>query len=544
MRALVHLVAISFAFGGMASATMAQQSVTLTTTSDFRKGNNEGLISTAQDRLTRDRIAAGTVGTWTTTAALPAARHWTGALAHNGFAYLIGGFDPTFAAINEVLYAPINANGTLGTWTATTALPSARGLQTSVAYNGFVYSIGGSPDGSFGLVDVLVAPINANGTLGAWSATTSLPTQRSAHSTVVYNGYLYTFGGSPDAQVALSEVLYAPIQADGSVGAWSTTTALPTGRQGLSCVAYNGFVYAMGGDNGSFNFMSDVLVAPINANGTLGSWTATTALPAGRYFLSSVAHNGFVYVIGGWDASLAMSGEVFAAPINSNGTVGTWSATTALPSGRLAHATMVYGDNVYSIGGLATGFAGTGEVVVSPFNPDALNANQSPDRLRGYYSHLVDLQSDTNTRYVLLNGQASSGGAVRLQVRVAPDGTDVFGAETVVATVNLGTAVQVPGNGRYVWIRVTLDDTATSNPGQPTFISDITVSPTDPTPPPPPPPPPPSPPPVISPPPARSNVVDPRDDDILPCAAGTSATPIGLLALAGLILLAAAARRR
>ena len=88
--------------------------------------------------------------------------------------------------------APINGNGTVGTWTATTAFPIARFGHTSVAYNGYLYVIGGN-DGA--LSDVKVAPINGDGTVGNWVTTTALATPRAYHTSVADNGYLYVIGG-------------------------------------------------------------------------------------------------------------------------------------------------------------------------------------------------------------------------------------------------------------------------------------------------------------------------------------------------------------
>ena len=71
---------------------------------------------------------------------------------------------------DEVQVAPINSDGTLGAFTATNPLPSTRQGSTSVAYNGYLYVIGGLD--SSHLDDVQVATINADGTLGAFAPTT------------------------------------------------------------------------------------------------------------------------------------------------------------------------------------------------------------------------------------------------------------------------------------------------------------------------------------------------------------------------------------
>ena len=457
------------------SISSAQQSVTLTSTADFQRGNNEGLISTAQDRITRDRVTAGTVGSWTSSTALPALRSWHVSVAYNGFVYAIGGMDG-FSNVGDVFVAPLNANGSVGAWTSTTALPSARRIPTSVAYNGFLYVIAGDSNTARESA-VLVAPINTDGTLGSWTATTALPTGLAGPTSVAYNGFLYVLGGNNTSFSVSTEVLFAPIHADGSIGNWNTSSPLPTGCDLHASVAYNGYIYAMGGEINSGDVLADVVVAPLNANGSVGTWTSTTPLTSGRVGLVSAAYNGFIYAIGGYGTDYL--DEVLVAPFNADGSVGTWTSTSALPSGRYLGSSAVHNGFLYVIGGDAN--AGTlSDVVVAGIDADTGNINQALDRLRGVYSHLVDLGSDTSNRTIILGGQTSSGSVIRLQVRVAPAATGVFGTETIVASAALGNPIQVAGSGRYVWLRLTLDDTATTNVNQPTYISDISIIPLSP----------------------------------------------------------------
>jgi hypothetical protein len=398
---------------------------------------------------------------------------------HNGFVYAIGGADQDFNLLSDVSVASISANGSVGAWAATTALPAGRRLQSSVAYNGFVYVIGGYDANFTLLTDVLVASLNEDGSVGPWAATTALPSGRYNHSSVAYNGFIYAIGGLGGSYI--SDVLVAPFNADGSVGAWTTTTALPSGRNAHSSVVHNGFVYALGGEDANYDILSDVSVAPINADGSVGAWLSTTAFPSGRILHSSVAYNGFVYAIGGFEEqNYGPVSAVLVAPLNADGSVGDWSSTAALPSERWFHSSVAYNGFIYTMGGNDYDFVFLSDSLGAPINLDVGNANQTPDRLRGVYSHLVDLESDAATRYVTLNGFISPGGAVRLQARVAPDATGVFGAETVVDPAPLGSAIQVSGTGRYVWIRLTLDDTGASDVDDPTYISDITVSETAP----------------------------------------------------------------
>ena len=478
MRSLVHLhLIMACGLVSGASAAAAQQSVTLTSTADFQKGNNEGLISTAQNRVARDRITAGTVGAWSATTAIPSERADLASVAHNGFVYAIGGRDIDYIPSSNVWVAAVNANGSLGAWASTSALPSGRHALSSAVFDGFVYAIGGINGNDDLLTDVLVAPINADGTIGGWSSTTALPVGEYFHSSFAYNGFLYVTGGFDVNFAAIGDVLVAPINADGSVGAWSSTTSLPSGRGFHSTLAYNGFLYTVGGGPGLGELSGDVLVASINADGTIGSWLSTTSLPLARGLHSCIAHNGFLYSIGGLADPDIILTDVVAASINPDGSVGSWSSTSSLPSGRGYHASAAYGGFMWAIGGFDSGFTPISSVVVATIDADAANANQAPNRLRGFYSHLVDLQSDPSNLFIVLNGQVSPGGVVRLQVRVAPDATGVFGSETLVDPAPLGSVIQILGTGRFVWIRLTLDDTATSDADQATYVSDITISP-------------------------------------------------------------------
>src|SRR5439155_14799478 len=111
---------------------------------------------------------------------------------------------------------------------------------------------------------VQVARINANGTLGAWTATTSFTTARSSHTSVALGGYLYVVGGQfgPSA-TKLQDVQAATINANGTLGAWTATTSLPTVLAGHTSVAYNGNVYVIGGSAGTNNVNNVVQLAPI-----------------------------------------------------------------------------------------------------------------------------------------------------------------------------------------------------------------------------------------------------------------------------------------
>ncbi|MEO6513663.1 MAG: hypothetical protein ABIR37_03170 [Candidatus Saccharimonadales bacterium] len=323
-------------------------SVIITSSSDFTKGNNEGNIDFGSNQLNRGGLTGGTFPNWTLANNFTNARYDHASVVYNGYMYVLGGFGATY--YNDVQYASVSGS-TVGTWASTTSFSNSRAGLTAVVYNGYMYVLGGY-NGATQYNDVQYAPINANGTVGTWASTTSFTTVRDSHGSVAYNGYLYVGGGyGPSAE--LNDVQYAPINANGTVGTWTSTTAFTNTRYQLGMVAYNGFLYVLGGQHIS-TYYSDVLYAPINANGTVGTWTATSSMVNTLSDMGTTVYDGYLYVMGGRNAGGYAEGQY--APIYANGSVGTWSNDTGFfSSARYSNAALAYNGYVYSTGGQGSG---------------------------------------------------------------------------------------------------------------------------------------------------------------------------------------------
>lgn len=297
---------------------------------------------------------------WSATTSLPAPLWVHASVAYNGFLYVSGGGNASSATyFSDVRVAPINANGTLGAFVSTTSLPSGRHGHATVAYNGFFYVLGGY--GTSGLNTVHVAPINANGTLGAFTATTSFSGARWYHASVGHNGFMYVIAGYS----SYSDVQVAPINANGTLGAWSATASVPGGARWVHTTALrNGFLYVIGGDPGP---RSDVQVARVNANGTVGPWAATTSLPSPRGLHGTVAYNGSLHVLGGYGTGTVRRNDVVTAPLNGDGTLGAFGTTVGnFATARYSPVSVEYNGYLYVIGGNGTGNIGLTDVQVYP----------------------------------------------------------------------------------------------------------------------------------------------------------------------------------
>jgi hypothetical protein len=243
-------------------------------------------------------------------------------------------------------------------WTTGTSLPATVYGSQAIVTNSRVYLLGGNVSGADSAV-VYIAPINSDGTLGTWTTGTSLPANISYSQAIVTNSRVYLLGGQISG--AASAVVYtAPINSDGTLGTWTTGTSLPATVYVSQSIVTNSRVYLLGGQiSGAASAV--VYTAPINSDGTLGTWTTGTSLPATVYVSQAIVTNSRVYLLGG-----ASSAVVYTAPINSDGTLGTWTTGTSLPATVFYSQAIVTNSRVYMLGGTISG-TDSAVVYTAPF---------------------------------------------------------------------------------------------------------------------------------------------------------------------------------
>lgn len=145
---------------------------------------------------------------------------------------------------------------------------------------------------------------------------------------------------------------------------WTTGTSLPTSLFSPQAIVTKNRVYLLGGYNGSDNIKT-VYTAPINADGTLGTWTTGTSLPIAIGSAQAIVTKNRVYLLGGYSSSLTTLATVYTAPINADGTLGAWTTGASLPGGLRSGQSIVTKNRVYLLGGYTTVYSSI--VYTAPF---------------------------------------------------------------------------------------------------------------------------------------------------------------------------------
>jgi hypothetical protein len=293
--------------------------------------------------------ADGTVGaTWTTSTPLPQPSAYAAMVgadpsnslvaAGSQFIYVLGGqmtaTDAPGGTTTVFMASVTPSTGAVGAWTTTTPLPVGLVGPAATVYNGFIYVLGGThPDGTSDGA-VYSTPIHSDGTLGAWSATTSYPTPVSFARLFAFGGNLYAIGGGngsctdPTSEIlpptVLGTVSFAPVQG-GGVGAWTATAPLITGRQKHVHWMSFGRVLAGEGIPASAG-PSELESSTVQADGTLSAFTGLSgANVPGANVYNAAAILSPITPVGGGPRFLLLGGQVVQTPLSGGG--GALSAT-------------------------------------------------------------------------------------------------------------------------------------------------------------------------------------------------------------------------
>jgi N-acetylneuraminic acid mutarotase len=316
--------------------------------------------SGALTSIERARIAAdGSLGVFETISStrLTVPRKLASAVIVGSWLYVTGGSGTEI--LNTIERAPINADGTFGHFAMVSdlSLTTAREGHTSHAIGDVLYVIGGL-GGNGQLNTIERANIRPDGLLEPFVSLSnvSLTNARTGHSSAVIGRQLYVIGGR-DGSGALASIERASINVDHTLGSFSLGPGLVSARSSHSSAIVGNFLYVITGvgDVG----LKTLELASIDAAGGIGAFALdpASALAVNRANHTSAIIRNYLYLIGGNGESNSYQNSVERATIHPDGSVGPFAnvAGVFLNVGRANHVSVVLGNYLYVIGGVATG---------------------------------------------------------------------------------------------------------------------------------------------------------------------------------------------
>jgi hypothetical protein len=307
-------------------------------------------------------------------------KQWHASVAAEGYVYIIGGCGSLSqgntscpSPLTTVEAAQINADGSLGNWSTRSTLPEGRWAGSAAYYNGYIYMTGGCAS-SLGTcvhrgTSYYAQITDTSGTLGAWQTESDAFTARREHATVITDGYVYIIGGFTSASTPSVEK--APIT-DPGFGTFGGVANLPAGRTRLAAVAQGGFIYVSGGFA-----TTTVLRGQIGAGGSISAWTDSGTISSGGGDNAMAVYNGYLYVINSGTS-------VDYAPINSDGSLGTFVSNQARSGSRLLMGATVSSNGYLILWGGCTGISSTQCTGAATNNEAALIQNGGPGTVSGW----------------------------------------------------------------------------------------------------------------------------------------------------------------
>jgi len=254
-------------------------------------------------------LGSGGVGTWINTTAYPTNIDLESCAIYSGYIYCVGGqivtgyFTDAFT--DAVYYASVGGSG-VGKWLSTTAYPNNIDLESCAIDSGQIYCVGGQLSTGAFTNAVYYASVGSDG-VGRWTNTTAYPTSIENQSCAIDSGNIYCIGGGATA------VYHASVVGSGGIGAWTETTPYPTTLYGLSCATDSGYIYCVGGFTEPTGDFTDAVYYAAISGGRLGAWMSTNTYPTNIFVQSCAASAGYIYCVGGNDGSGLTNAVYYAA---------------------------------------------------------------------------------------------------------------------------------------------------------------------------------------------------------------------------------------
>lgn len=285
---------------------------------------------------------------WELVGRTPLPQYAHGFLIVDDYLYTFGGLTGYYAPTDSLWYIALRSDTMK--WNKGMNLPGPREDFVFGYWAGCIFIAGGQgPPGFF--KECYCASVLSDHSIGEWRRITDLPEERDDVSGFIYNGYMYIIGGR-DWEGRKNTVFYGKIEGD-TIKEWLTTTPLPENLAFAATCVYDGYLYVLGGTNG-YTISDDVYYAPINTDGSIGAWLATSKLPLPITGASAFAYEGYVYIVGGRSGEIYLS-KIYRAKIKEDHSLEKWEEYTEMPYEAVRIRVTVWDGYLYIAGGYNNG---------------------------------------------------------------------------------------------------------------------------------------------------------------------------------------------
>jgi hypothetical protein len=310
-------------------------------------------------------------------------------------------------------------------WIETSELPFGLTDHALVYLNGYIYCLGGRTGSGVGTPSTYAtdyafyAPVNCDGSIGAWQQTTSLPEARACHGAAAYNGRIYVWGGWTVNWPTRNTCWYADPNPDGTLGAWQVSDVtipddvgqIQMDSFGRGDLVYNGTLYIINGERNDGSLSSNCYYSTITGGGDYSPWALTSQTESVCWFHGVAVIEGttdtYIHRVAGNHGGTTER-EMFRTTIESDGSLGTWvEDPRQLPGARYEHACVSANNKwIFAICGL-DGFTPQNSVYYTAVDPNTgalVDWRDGPDYPETVSRNRAVSYSVGNNTYILVVG--------------------------------------------------------------------------------------------------------------------------------------------
>ncbi len=226
-------------------------------------------------------------------------------------------------------------------WKSLAPLITPRAGLAAVAYDGFIYAIGGRTSG--GATGVVERYDPAKDT---WQALAEKPVPVHEISAAVVAGKIYVPGGrSASDQVTDALEIYDP-----RLDQWTQGAPMPKALSGYSLASFEGMLYLFGGWDGE-KYVTDVY----QYDPDTATWLEKLPLPSPRGYAGTAVAGRKIFILGGFDGRQPLTDNLTYSPDLDAENASPWDRASPLPAGRYGMGISGMAEIVEIAGGIQEG---------------------------------------------------------------------------------------------------------------------------------------------------------------------------------------------